>query len=161
MTRDERITSERSDERLTTTTAPRSEDVRGHHEEAIVNQQGAVVTPPPGPPVSAPDSNRDRSQAATVQRETRRDAALFDEAEIQRLRTRWTEVQSGFVDEPRRAVKEADALVLDATKRLTEMFTKERTALDQHWDRGDDVTTEDLRVALQRYRTFFDRLLAV
>lgn len=160
MTRDERMTNQPSDERLTTT-APRNEDVRGHHEEAIVNQQGAVVAPPPGPPMSAREADRSKGHAAPVQKEARRDAALFGEAEIQQLRTRWTEIQSGFVDEPRRAVKEADALVQDVTKRLTDMFARERTGLEQQWDRGDDVTTEDLRVGLQRYHTFFDRLLAV
>ena len=164
MTRDERITNrpdEPSDERSTTPTSPRSEDVRGRQEEAIVNQGGAVVTPPPGPVVSTSEPSRPMSQAAPVQTEIRRGAGLFDQAESQRMRARWTEIQSGFVDEPRRAVKDADALVLDVTTRLTDMFAKERTRLEQQWDRGDNATTEDLRVALQRYHTFFDRLLAV
>jgi hypothetical protein len=64
-------------------------------------------------------------------------------------------------DEPRQAVKDADRLAMDVTKRLTDMFAKERTGAERQWDRGDNVTTEDLRVALQRYHTFFDRLLAV
>jgi hypothetical protein len=70
-------------------------------------------------------------------------------------------VQGGFVDEPRRAVEQADALVATVVKRLAEGFAKERSTLEQQWDRGDDVTTEDLRVVLQRYRSFFDRLLSV
>ena len=160
MTTDKRMTNE-SDERSTTTTRPRTEDVRGRQDEAIVNQRGTVVSPLPGPVVPAPEEPRPRSQGAPSQKEARRDAVLFDRAEIQRLRTRWTEIQSAFVDEPRQAVKDADGLVMDVTKQLTDTFAKERKGLEQQWDRGDNVTTEDLRVTLQRYHTFFDRLLAV
>ena len=77
------------------------------------------------------------------------------------LRTRWTDIQAGFVDEPRRAVEQADALVADAIKRLAETFANERNQLEGQWDRGSDVSTEDLRQALQRYRSFFSRLLSV
>jgi hypothetical protein len=66
----------------------------------------------------------------------------------------------GFVDEPRRAVEQADALVADLMQRLASVFSDERKSLEGQWDRGDDVSTEDLRVALQRYRSFFDRLLS-
>jgi hypothetical protein len=65
------------------------------------------------------------------------------------------------VDEPRKAVEQADGLVASAMKRLAEVFAEERSHLEQQWDRGDNVSTEDLRVALQRYRSFFDRLLSV
>jgi hypothetical protein len=85
---------------------------------------------------------------------------LFDEAEGRELRDRWGAIQTGFVDEPRHAVEEADALVADLMTRLAQSFSEERKGLEGQWDRGDDVSTEDLRVALQRYRTFFDRLLA-
>jgi hypothetical protein len=77
------------------------------------------------------------------------------------LRTRWKEIQTAFVDEPRKAVEQADGLVASAMKRLAEVFAQERSGLEQQWDRGDSVSTEDLRVALQRYRAFFDRLLSV
>ncbi len=70
-------------------------------------------------------------------------------------------VQTGFVDEPRRAVEEADALVADLMKRLAEGFAKERSSLERQWDRGDRISTEDLRVALRRYRSFFQRLLSI
>ena len=86
---------------------------------------------------------------------------LFPENELEGLRTRWKEIQTGFVDEPRKAVEQADGLVASAMKRLAEVFAEERSGLEQQWDRGDSVSTEDLRVALQRYRTFFDRLLSV
>lgn len=86
---------------------------------------------------------------------------LFPGAELEVLRHRWKEVQTAFVDEPRSAVEQADRLVASAMKRLAEVFADERTKLEKQWDRGDDVSTEDLRLALQRYRTFFQRLLAV
>lgn len=87
--------------------------------------------------------------------------ALFPTNELEGLRTRWKEIQTAFVDEPRRAVEQADGLVASAMKRLAEVFSEERSGLEKQWDRGDNVSTEDLRVALQRYRSFFDRLLAV
>ena len=74
---------------------------------------------------------------------------------------RWSDIQAAFVDEPRRAVEQADGLVASAMKRLAEVFAEERSTLEQQWDRGDSVSTEDLRIALQRYRTFFQRLLSI
>ena len=86
---------------------------------------------------------------------------LFPSAELDNLRMRWKEIQTAFVDEPRKAVEQADGLVAAAMKRLAEVFAQERSGLEQQWDRGDNVSTEGLRVALQRYRAFFDRLLSV
>jgi hypothetical protein len=88
-------------------------------------------------------------------------APLFDRDEAQGYRTRWDGVQTGFVDEPRKAVEEADALVADVMKRLADGFSREREALEKQWDRGDKISTEDLRLALRRYRSFFQRLLSV
>ena len=88
-------------------------------------------------------------------------AALFNESEAQDFRNRWNDIQTGFVDEPRKAVEQADSLVASAMKRLAEVFAEERQKLEQQWDRGDNVSTEDLRVALQRYRSFFNRLLSI
>lgn len=88
-------------------------------------------------------------------------APLFPGNEAEAMRGRWTEIQAAFVDEPRRAVEQADGLVAEAIKKLAEMFAAERDRLEGQWDRGDDVSTEDLRQALQRYRSFFTRLLAV
>jgi hypothetical protein len=75
------------------------------------------------------------------------------------FRSQWSKVQTGFVDEPRQTVAEADQLVASVMKRLAEGFANERSGLEKQWDRGDNVSTEELRVALQRYRSFFDRLL--
>jgi hypothetical protein len=87
--------------------------------------------------------------------------ALFVPNESNDLRARWDSIQVGFVDEPRRAVQEADALVSATMTRLTEIFANERRTLEQQWDRSEDISTEDFRVALRRYRSFFGRLLAI
>jgi hypothetical protein len=87
------------------------------------------------------------------------ETALFEATTLNQFKERWSEVQIGFVDEPRRAVQQADALVSDVIKRIADSFGSERAELERQWDRGDDVSTEDLRVALQRYRAFFSRLL--
>jgi hypothetical protein len=92
--------------------------------------------------------------------ETTTSEPLFAGAQSDEFRQRWETVQTGFVDEPRRAVEQADALVADLMQRLAGTFSEERKNLEGQWDRGDDVSTEDLRVALQRYRSFFDRLLS-
>ena len=86
---------------------------------------------------------------------------LFAGNETDNFRHRWSDIQTGFVDEPRQAVERADALVAVTIKRLAEIFAQERATLEQQWARGADVSTEDLRVALRRYRAFFDRLLSV
>jgi hypothetical protein len=86
---------------------------------------------------------------------------LFPENESTNFRNRWSEIQAAFVDEPRSAVEQADSLVADVIKRLASSFADERSKLEGQWGRGDNVSTEDLRVALQRYRAFFDRLLNV
>ena len=96
--------------------------------------------------------------APTIHDETQ---ALFPESEISALRTRWEAIQTGFVDEPKAAVTEADALVAQVISRLAEVFSQEKSMLEQQWGRGDQVSTEDLRIALRRYRSFFSRLLAV
>ncbi len=77
------------------------------------------------------------------------------------FRQEWESIQAGFVDEPRQAVEKADGLVTRAAQRLTDVFASERERLEEQWRRGKDVSTEDLRVALRRYRSFFDRLLSI
>jgi hypothetical protein len=76
------------------------------------------------------------------------------------FRARWTDIQTGFVDAPRRAVEQADALVAELMQHLARTFADERGRLEGQWDRGDDVPTDHLRDAFQRYRSFFERLLA-
>jgi hypothetical protein len=81
-------------------------------------------------------------------------------ADSEGFQARWEEIQVRFVDEPRGAVEDADALVATVMQRLAESFAQEREGLEAQWGRGEDISTEDLRVALQRYRSFFQRLLA-
>jgi len=86
---------------------------------------------------------------------------LFPEDQLRDLQSRWDNIQTGFVDEPRTAVQDADALVASTMQQLAEAFSRERTKLEQQWGRGDSVSTEDLRVAFQRYRSFFRRMLSL
>ena len=91
--------------------------------------------------------------------ETREDQALFGADELTSFRGRWDEIQAGFVDEPRDAVAKADALVTDLVERITASFSEARSDLESQWSQGEEASTEDLRVALTRYRAFFKRLL--
>ena len=86
--------------------------------------------------------------------------ALFSEQEGQEFRSRWDRIQIAFVDEPRRAVEDADNLVATTMSRLAEIFAEGRKKLEGQWDKGD-VSTEDLRLLLQKYRSFFNRLLSM
>lgn len=90
-----------------------------------------------------------------------RPANLFQNDELTGYRTRWSGIQTGFVDEPRRAVAEADALVSELTTRLSESFAQERRQLESRWGKAEHISTEDLRQAMRRYRAFFERLLAI
>jgi hypothetical protein len=86
---------------------------------------------------------------------------LFAENELGDSRRRWQDLQGSFVDDPRTAVHKADELVASLMSRLTQVFADERGKLESEWGKGDNVSTETLRVAMQRYRSFFDRLLSV
>jgi hypothetical protein len=86
-------------------------------------------------------------------------ASLLNREESENFRTRWNEIQGKFVDEPRSAVEQADALVSEAVGKITQMFANEHSSLESQWKQSNDVSTEDLRQALQRYRSFFNRLV--
>jgi hypothetical protein len=88
-------------------------------------------------------------------------APLLSSEETASFRARWDNIQVKFVDEPQRSVEEADSLVAETMKRLAETFARERDSLEHQWDRGGEVSTEDLRMALRRYRSFFGRLVRV
>jgi len=85
---------------------------------------------------------------------------LFDSQRANDLRDRWHALQARFVDDPRETVHDADSLVAELLQELAQGFNEARSGLEEQWSRGDDVSTEDLRVTLQRYRSFFERLLA-
>ena len=86
---------------------------------------------------------------------------LFPNEELVGYRTQWDSIQTGFVDQPRAAVAQADALVSQVVTRLQDVFARERSTLEGQWTNGDNASTEDLRIALTRYRSFFHRLLSM
>jgi hypothetical protein len=86
-------------------------------------------------------------------------APLFTSEEAEHFRTRWNTIQGNFVDEPRSAVQQADALVTEVIEKINRLFADEHGSLEGQWNQGDDVSTEDLRRALQHYRSFFNRLM--
>jgi hypothetical protein len=113
----------------------------------------AVADPDAGTATTATPT--DTSRTATESDDT---APLLPDGEG--FQSRWEEIQVRFVDEPRGAVEDADALVATVMQRLAEGFAQERERLEAQWGRGEDISTEDLRIALQRYRSFFQRLLS-
>ena len=86
-------------------------------------------------------------------------AALLNRDQSEHFRTLWNGIQGKFVDEPRAAVQQADALVSEVVEQITQMFASEHSTLEAQWNQGNDVSTEDLRQALRRYRSFFNRLV--
>jgi hypothetical protein len=87
---------------------------------------------------------------------------LFENAEAEEFRSHWLEIQSRFVDDPRASVKEADELVANVIKNITRSFADRRISLENQWNSGENnVSTEDMRVAIKRYRSFFNRLLSL
>jgi hypothetical protein len=85
---------------------------------------------------------------------------LLDGDLSESFRRRWADIQAEFVDRPRESVEQADRLVLEVVDELQTSFTTARERLESQWSGGDEASTEDLRLALQRYRSFFARLLA-
>ena len=86
---------------------------------------------------------------------------LFADNAEREFRTRWRDIQVGFVDEPRSAVEQADQLVAQLMQRLAQSFSEQRTNLEKQWEASKKISTEELRIALQRYRSFFERLLSI
>jgi hypothetical protein len=132
----------------------------GEPTDAVDDRRDAIDEPrdtvePPRETVDEPPVETRAGGAATDTTDT---APLLADGED--FRTRWEEIQVRFVDEPRGAVEDADALVATVMQRLAESFAQERDRLEAQWGRGEDISTEDLRVTLQRYRSFFQRLLA-
>ena len=101
------------------------------------------------------------TEAASAPAESQPERSLFADDELAGLRARWDNVQAGFVDDPQQCVQKADGLVSDAVEQLTSGFAEARSRLEEQWARGEQASTEDLRLALKRYRAFFERLLAV
>jgi hypothetical protein len=109
---------------------------------------------------AANGDERDRPDDGRARTEDELTAPLLPPDEATRYREQWTQVQGRFVDQPRDAVGQADQLVADLMQLLASQFADTRTELERQWnDDGADVSTEDLRVAMTRYRSFFERLL--
>jgi hypothetical protein len=110
------------------------------------------------------DGSYDSNQRSQSQVKAVTDAEivpLFSQSDLTEFESQWSDLQIGFVDDPRRAVAEADKLVAAVTQRIADGFASERARLEKQWDRGQDVTTEEMRITMQRYRSFFGRLLKV
>lgn len=107
------------------------------------------------------ENERSEQQERRDEGQSEPEQELFGTDELQRYRSRWEEVQAGFVDEPRESVQRADELVSDLMSKLASGFDQTRSGLEEQWNKGEEASTEDLRVALTRYRAFFNRLLKV
>jgi hypothetical protein len=131
--------------------------------------RSAVIDERPIPSQSAESVPQDtgerpvssKSAPVAQKKEELADGPLFRGEELQGFRSRWDQVQASFVDEPRLAVEQADGLVANMVKRLAEEFSTARADLEKQWDTGGDVSTEELRQVLRRYRSFFNRLLPI
>jgi hypothetical protein len=118
----------------------------------------------PGPSAGQPDEYEAGAEPSGGKPEDTTDEGaqpLLSREESDDFLRRWEEIQISFVDEPRGSVEQADRLVAELMKRLAETFAERRSLLEERWDRGDEVGTEDLRVALHTYRSFFQRLLSL
>ena len=120
-----------------------------------IDEQAATTKTQPMARIAADRQQSERGQAAG----TDRSGALVQDQRWEYFAGRWDEVQAGFVDDPRRTVEQADRLVGEVIDHLAKMFREERARLESHWSKGGKVETEDLRIAMQRYRDFFRTLV--
>lgn len=139
---------------------PREELVASVGDEPRIDDERHVADDA-GPEVREPAPATGDVDATAPERESSGGEALFGGDDVADLRARWAGVQAAFVDNPKECVEKADHLVSDVVEQLTAGFAETRSRLEGHWSEGHDASTEDLRVALMRYREFFDRLLAV
>jgi hypothetical protein len=136
-------------------------EVRNEDKKLSTSDIAAAADQPPRQPIEKRDRD-DRLPVADAPRTVDdAPAPLFVNEDAAGYRTRWSAIQTGFVDEPRKAVEEADALVAEVMKRLAEIFAGERRQLESQWERAEQISTEDLRLAMRRYRSFFERLLSI
>ena len=134
----------------------------------MTTQEGQTMNgSPEESPNPASDSSRSENEStdlvvpASADHESSADEALFAGDDLAELRGRWAAVQAAFVDDPKDCVHQADVLVSDLVDQLTAGFAQARSRLEEQWSRGEEASTEDLRVALMHYREFFERLLTV
>ena len=137
-----------------------------HDEPTLTDVPDDAAMVAPEPPLT-PDEDTTASVAETPveppppTRESPSEDVLFADDELADLRERWAGVQAAFVDDPKDCVQKADGLVSDLVEQLTHGFSDARSRLEEQWSRGEQASTEDLRLALMHYRAFFERLLSV
>jgi hypothetical protein len=140
-------------------------DSTGDVESSTARTDSSTSTEPSaeqaGSPTVSTHSPTEEARSPTAGTDSSAGESLFAEDELSGLRSRWDGVQSGFVDDPKECVLKADGLVSDVVDQLTTGFSEARSRLEAQWARGEEASTEDLRLALKRYREFFERLLAV
>jgi len=162
------------DQQINTTTSARADQPLVPADQSPVPADQPSSVPADQPSSAHTDTDLSRTQPApitvtdepttassTAESGKSSDRSLFADNDLSSLRSRWDDVQVGFVDDPKDCVQKADALVADVVQELTTGFSDARSRLEAQWARGEDASTEDLRQALKRYREFFDRLLAV
>jgi hypothetical protein len=141
-----------------------------HEQHTVDDAPEEFAAPVAGEPESEDESRVDAHEpgpaaddvgATPSERESSAGETLFAGEDVADLRARWAGVQAAFVDNPKECVQKADHLVSDVVEQLTSGFAETRSRLEGQWSHGHEASTEDLRMALMRYREFFDRLLAV
>jgi hypothetical protein len=145
----------------TTTSVPTDDPSSATTESDSSLTQDAAVTAADEPSRAPAEPPEMATGSSTAQAEPSSDRSLFAADDLSGLRSRWDDLQAGFVDDPKDCVQKADALVADVVEQLTTGFSEARSRLEAQWARGEEASTEDLRQALKRYREFFQRLLAV
>ena len=127
-------------------------------EDLAEAEEPRAQSPEPEQRAAEPAPNVEPQAAPRAEAER---AGLFEGDRFKELQRRWTDIQATFVDDPKAAVKSADSLVDEVIRYLSALFSDERSKLERQWDSNADVSTEDLRVAIRRYRAFFERLLSI
>ena len=153
----------RNDQEFTTADIANPQRSREYRSAVIDERPTPIPSQSAAPVIENSDERPISSKGAPVaqKKEEMPDGPLFRGEELQGFRSRWDQVQASFVDEPRLAVEQADGLVANMIKRLAEEFSTARADLERQWDTGGDVSTEELRQVLRRYRSFFNRLLPI
>lgn len=141
--------------------ASRTDTPRPTGDATSPTRTDAPATDETSPTTPYPDeATTPAAPGAATQQHSPDDAPLLDDATADPFARRWSEVQARFVDDPRQAVRDADGLVAELMQALAERFAQHKGGLEEQWTRGDEPDTESLRLALQQYRSFFDRLLS-
>jgi hypothetical protein len=138
-----------------------------HEQQTVTDShdedESTAVTPESAPvsDTAVPSAEDPGAEPSRAEHESSAAGVLFAGDNLAELRGRWAGVQAAFVDDPKECVQEADGLVSDLVEQLTAGFAETRSHLEEQWNRGEEASTEDLRLALMHYREFFERLLAV